>query len=84
MHIFPETYTIIEVHLFKMGEIILGLTIRHSFWKRFWPVLPVAVLFVCSVWNWKKENIHQQNAAIQVDFAMNTVVEYCFYGEEGA
>lgn len=62
----------------------MGLTVCRGFWKRFWPVLPVAILFLCSMWNWKKENIYQQSAAVQVDFAMNTVVEYCLYGEEDA
>jgi len=52
-----------------------------DFAKKMWPVLAVAAIFLISLLDWVNQNKSQQKAVTQVDFAMNTVISYCFYGE---
>lgn len=51
------------------------------FFKKAWPFLAVTAVFLLSLLDWKNQNVSQQTAVTQVDFAMNTVVSYCFYGD---
>ena len=52
-----------------------------DFTKKMWPVLAVAAIFLISLLDWVDQNKSQQKAVTQVDFAMNTVISYCLYGE---
>jgi len=56
----------------------------RDFVKKMWPVLAVALIFVISLLDWINQSKTQQKAVTQVDFAMNTVISYCFYGENAA
>lgn len=52
-----------------------------NFVKKMWPVLGVAAIFLISLLDWVNQSKTQRKAVTQVDFAMNTVISYCFYGE---
>ena len=57
------------------------MRILSDFVKKMWPVLAVALIFLISLVDWINVSKTQQKAVTQVDFAMNTVINYCFYGE---
>lgn len=59
----------------------MALEPLRKFLKKSWPLIAVAAVFLISLLDWKNQSIKQQKAVTQVDFAMNTVVSYCFYGD---